>query len=164
MANVKPIPDGYHSITPGIVLKDAKKAIDFYKKAFGAEVHMNMANPDGRVMHAELKIGDSMLFVGDEFPEFAPDNKSPQSVGGAVTASLFLYVHDTDSAFKRAVDAGAKPLMPPADMFWGDRFAKVVDPFGHHWGMATHKEDLTPQQMETRKKEWEKQQAQGQQK
>jgi PhnB protein len=159
MANVKPIPEGYHSITPGLVLKDANKAIEFYKKAFGAEVKMNMPNPDGRCMHGELKIGDSIFFVGDEFPEFAPDNKAPQSVG-AVTGSLFLYVQDTDAAFKRAVDAGAKPLMPPADMFWGDRFAKVVDPFGHHWGMATHKEDLTPQQMETRKKEWEKQQAQ----
>jgi PhnB protein len=159
MANVKPIPEGYHTITPGLVLKGATKAIEFYKKAFGAEVKMNMANPDGRVMHAELKIGDSMLFVGDEFPEWAPDNKSPQTAG-AVTGSVFLYVNDTDAAFKRAVDAGAKPLMPPADMFWGDRFAKVIDPFGHHWGIATHKEDLTPAQMDVRRKEWEKQMAQ----
>ena len=159
--NVKAIPDGYHSVTPGIVHKEAKKAIDFYKKAFGAEVMMIMPNPDGRVMHAEIKIGDSVIFVSDEFPEWAPDTKSPQSLG-AVTGTLFLYVQDTDAAFKRAVDAGAKPLMPPADMFWGDRFGKVVDPFGHHWGMATHKEDLTPAQMETRRKEWEKQMAQGQ--
>ena len=159
--NVKAIPDGYHTVTPGLIQKDTKKAIEFYKKAFGAEVLMSMPTPDGRVMHAEIKIGDSILFVSDEFPEWSADTKSPQTLG-AVTGTVFLYVQDTDAAFKRAVDAGAKPLMPPADMFWGDRFGKVVDPFGHHWGMATHKEDLTPQQMDVKRREWEKQMAQGQ--
>ena len=154
--NVKAIPDGYHTITPALIQREAKKAIDFYRKAFGAEVLASMPSPDGRVMHAEIKIGDSILFISDEFPEWSPDTKSPQTTG-AVTATLNLYVQDADAAFKRAVDAGAKPLMPPSDMFWGDRFGKVVDPFGHHWGLATHKEDLTPDQMEKRKKEWEKQ-------
>jgi PhnB protein len=118
-----------------------------------------MAMPDGRVMHAEIKIGDSMIFISDEFPEMAPDHKSPQTAG-CVTGSLYLYVQDCDAAFKRATDAGAKVVMPPADMFWGDRFCKVTDPFGHQWGMATHKEDLSPAQIETRRQEWEKQMAQ----
>jgi PhnB protein len=159
MANVRPIPEGQHTVTPGLIHKEAKKAIEFYKKAFGAEVKSNMAMPDGRVMHAELKIGDSIIFISDEFPEMAPDHKSPQTAG-CVTGSLYLYVQDCDASFKRATDAGAKTVMPPADMFWGDRFAKVTDPFGHQWGMATHKEDLTPDQIETRRKEWEKQMAQ----
>src|SRR5215470_13882399 len=152
---VQPIPEGYHTVTPGLVHKDAKRALEFYRKAFGAEVKVNMPSPDGRVMHAEIKIGDSMLFVSDEFPEMAPELKSPQTAG-CTTSSLFLYVSDVDSAFKRAVDAGAKVIMPATDMFWGDRFAKVADPFGHHWGIATHKEDLTPQEMQKRQANWEK--------
>jgi PhnB protein len=152
---VKPIPEGYHTVTPGIVHKDAKRALDFYRKAFGAEVLVNMPSPDGRVMHAEVKIGDSMIFVSDEFPEMAPDIKSPQTAG-CVTGSLFLYVGDVDASFKRAVDAGAKAVMPVTDMFWGDRYGKVADPFGHHWGLATHKEDVTPQEMQKRQAEWEK--------
>ena len=159
MANVRPIPEGQHTVTPGLIHKEAKKAIEFYKKAFGAEVKSNMTMPDGRVMHAEIKIGDSTVFLSDEFPEMAPDHKSPQTAG-CVTGSLYLYVQDCDAAFKRATDAGAKVVMPPADMFWGDRFCKVTDPFGHQWGMATHKEDLTPAQIETRRHEWEKQMAQ----
>jgi PhnB protein len=156
--NVRPIPEGQHTVTPGLVHREAKKAIEFYKKAFGAEVKSNMMMPDGRVMHAEIRIGDSSLYITDEFPEWAPDHKSPQAAGG-VTGSLYLYVQDCDAAYKRAIDAGAKSVMPPADMFWGDRFGKVTDPFGHHWGIATHKEDLTPDQIETRRKEWEKQMA-----
>jgi PhnB protein len=155
----KAVPEGMHTVTPGLVQRDAKKALAFYAKAFGAEVKVNMPAPDGRVMHAEIRIGDSTIFVNDEFPEMSPEHKAPQALGG-VTGSLFLYVQDVDGAYKKAIDAGAKPVMPPADMFWGDRFAKVVDPFGHHWGIATHKEDLSPAEMETRRKEWEKQMAQ----
>ena len=153
--NVKPIPEGYHTVTPYLVLRDTKRALEFYKKAFGAETRLSMPNPDGRIMHAEVKIGDSMLFLSDEFPEMAPDLKSPQSAGVA-TGSTFLYVQDVDAVVKKAVDAGAKVIMPVADMFWGDRFGKVVDPFGHHWGVATRKEDLTPEQIEKRKTEFEK--------
>ena len=153
--NVKPIPDGQHTVTAGLVHRQASKAIEFYKKAFGAELKTNMTMPDGKVMHAEMRIGDSTVFITDEFPEWSPDHKSPQAAGG-VTGSLYLYVQDADAAYKRAIDAGAKPLMPPADMFWGDRFGKVIDPFGHHWGIATHKEELTPQEIQKRQAEWEK--------
>jgi len=153
--NVKPVPDGYHTVTPYLVLKDAKRALEFYKKAFGAETTVNMPSPDGRVMHAEVRIGDSMLFMADEFPEISPETKSPQSAG-CVTGTIFLYVPNVDAVFKRAVDAGAKVVMPVEDMFWGDRFGKLSDPFGHHWGIATHKEDLTPGEMKVRQAEWEK--------
>lgn len=159
MAQAKPIPQGFHTVTPALVHRQAAKAIEFYKKAFGAELKTNMSMPDGRVMHAEMKIGDSMIFIADEFPEWAADIKSPQTAG-AVTGSLNLYVQDCDAAYKRAMDAGAKSVMPPADMFWGDRYAKVTDPSGHHWGLATHKEDLSPAEIDTRRKEWEKQMAQ----
>ncbi len=157
---VKPVPEGYHTVTPYLVVRDAKRALEFYKKAFGAETTLSMPSPDGRVMHAEMRIGDSMVFVSDEFPEMAPQSKAPQSIGGAVTGSIFLYVQDVDAAVKRAVGAGAKVTMPVADMFWGDRFGKVADPFGHHWGISTHKEDLTPQEMEKRKAEHDKKMAQ----
>jgi PhnB protein len=157
--NVKPVPDGYHTVTPYLIVRDTKRALEFYRKAFGAETRMSMPMPDGRIMHAEIRIGDSMVFLSDEFPEMAPACKSPQSAG-AVTGTIFLYVPDADAAVKRAVDAGAQVTMPPADQFWGDRFGKVVDPFGHHWGIATHKEDLTPEQMEKRRAEFEKKMAQ----
>ncbi len=153
--NVKPVPEGYHTVTPYLVQGDAKRAIEFYRKAFGAETRMSMPGPEGRVMHAEVKIGDSMIFLSDEFPEMSPETKSPQSAG-CVTGTIFLYVPDVDAVFKRAVEAGARVVMPVADMFWGDRFGKVADPFGHHWGIATHKEDLAPQEIQTRQKEWEK--------
>ena len=116
------------------VLKGAAQAIDFYKRAFGAQEGERMVGPDGQsVMHADIKIGDSMVMLCDEFPQMG--NRSPHTLGGT-TASIFLYVSDVDSAFKRAVHAGAKAIMPPADMFWGDRFGKLVDPFGHEWAMA----------------------------
>src|SRR5260221_11328633 len=152
--NVKPVPEGYHTVTPYLVQRDAKHALEFYKKAFGAESKLSMPGPDGRVMHAELKIGDSMIFLSDEFPEMWPETKSPQSPG-RVTSSIFLYVPDVDAVFKRAVDAGARAIMPVTDMFWGDRFGKVADPFGHHWAIATHKEDLTPQEGQKRQAEGE---------
>jgi PhnB protein len=153
---VKPVPEGYHTVTPYLIVRDAKRALEFYKKAFGAETRLSMPNPDGRVQHAEIRIGDSMIFLSDEFPEMTPQVKAPESVGGVVTGTIFMYVPDVDAAVKRAVGAGAKVTMPVADMFWGDRFGKVADPFGHHWGIATHKEDLTPQEMEKRGAEYQK--------
>jgi PhnB protein len=148
---VKAIPEGYHTLTPSLTVKDGAKAIDFYKKAFGAEERMRLPGPDGRLMHAELKVGNSIVMLGEEMPEMGC--KAPVSVG-AVSSSLYVYVPDVDAAFKRAVEAGAKALMPPADMFWGDRFGTVEDPSGHRWGLATHKEDPSPAEMEKRKNEF----------
>jgi len=143
---------GFHTITPALVVKGADKAIEFYKKAFGAEESVRMAGPDGKsVMHAELRIGDSLFFVGDEAPDMGA--LSPQSIGGT-PCTLHLYVNDADAVFKRAVDAGAQVKQPVADMFWGDRYGKVQDPFGHGWGIATPKEDLTPEEMRQRTKEF----------
>ena len=144
----KAIPEGYHTITPHLTVRGAARAIDFYKRAFGAKVRMQMPGPDGKsIMHAELKIGDSIVFLNDEFPDMGCH--SPQSLGGTV-GGLFLYVKNVDAAFKRAVEAGAQVRMPVADMFWGDRYGKVIDPFGHEWGMGTRKEDLTPGQIRKR--------------
>ena len=157
--NVKPVPDGYHTVTPYLVQKDTNKALDYYQKAFGAEVIMSMPGAGGKIMHAEMKIGDSFVFMSDEFPEWSPDTKSPQTVG-AVTGTVFLYVTDVDAVYKRAVDAGARSIMPPSDMFWGDRFGKVADQFGHHWGIATHIEDVPPGEIGKRQAEWMKQMAQ----
>jgi len=157
---VKPIPEGFHTVTPYLVVRDTKRALEFYKKAFGAETRLAMPGPDGRIMHAEFRIGDSILFMSDENVAMAPQLKAPESNGGIATGSTFLYVPDVDAVVKRAVDAGAKLTMPVADQFWGDRFGKVIDPFGHHWGVATHKEDLSPQDMQKRQAEWEKKMAQ----
>lgn len=144
-----PIPAGRHAITPHLVIKGASEAIEFYKKAFGAEelYRMPFPNPDGtmKLGHAELRIGDSRLFLADEFP----DHGSVGPSGGS-PVTIHLYVTDVDAAFARAVEAGATASMPPADMFWGDRYGKLVDPFGHHWSIAEHIEDLTPEQVEER--------------
>jgi len=153
--SVKPVPEGFHTVTPYLVQRDAKRAIEFYTKAFGAEIRKSMPGPDGRVMHAEIRIGDSAVFLSDEFPEMSPETRSPQSAG-CVTGTIFLYVPDVDAVFKKAVEAGARVILPVSDAFWGDRFGKLVDPFGHHWGIATHKEDLTPQEIQKRQAEWEK--------
>jgi PhnB protein len=143
---------GFHTITPGLVVKDGNRAIEFYKKAFGAEETVRMTGPDGRsLMHAEMKIGDSIFFVGDESPDQGA--LSPQTIGGT-PVSMHLYVTNVDAAFKRAVDAGAQVKMPVTDMFWGDRYGKVQDPFGHTWGIATPKEDLTPEEMKQRMQEF----------
>ena len=148
MAKPKPIPDGHRTVTPYLTVQGAAKAIEFYKRAFGAHDQGRMDSPDGnRVIHAEIRIGDSMVMLSDEFPGMGP--RSPQALSGT-TASIFLYVPDVDAAFKRAVDAGAKALMPPTDMFWGDRFGKLVDPFGHEWAMATHQEDLSDEEIRKR--------------
>jgi uncharacterized glyoxalase superfamily protein PhnB len=140
-AKAKPIPEGFHTLTPHIVVKDAAKAIEFYKKAFGAEEVMRMPGPGGKIMHADLKIGDSHLMLVDEFPEM--DCHSPQSLKGS-PVHLHVYVPDVDAAFKKAVAAGATASMPVTDMFWGDRYGKVTDPFGHKWSIATHQKDMTP--------------------
>lgn len=148
----KAIPDGYHSVTPYIYVKGAVKALEFYKNAFGAEELFRMPGPDGQsVMHAEMRVGDSVIMLADENPQ--QDAMSPETRGGP-TGSIMLYVEDVDSSFKRAIDAGAKETAPPMDMFWGDRFSKVIDPFGHQWAIATHTEDVAPEEMDRRMKEW----------
>ncbi|MBI2805128.1 MAG: VOC family protein [Planctomycetes bacterium] len=141
---VSPIPPGFHSITPHLVVRGAAKAIAFYKKAFGAEEIMSMPGPDGKsVAHAEIKIGDAIIMLGDEWPNMRV--ASPEKFNGT-TCSLMIYVKDCDAAFKQAVDAGATVAMPLMNMFWGDRFGKVTDPFGHEWAIATHIEDVSPEE------------------
>jgi PhnB protein len=154
-ANVRPIPEGYHSITPQLTCRDTAGAMDFYKEALGAKEIMRMDGPGGRVMHAEMQIGDSRFMLGDEFPGMsaAPD------LSALPSSSLFIYFEDVDATFNRAVKAGARADMPPSDMFWGDRYGKFTDPFGHHWGVATHIEDVSPEEMRRRSEEWSKQMA-----
>ena len=151
MAEVKPIPEGSHSITPGLVVGDAKKAIEFYKTALGATVLDVMNGPDGSVMHAELKLGDSKFYLGDENPEWGA--VAPQTLGGS-PVSLNVYTEDCDALIQRAVKGGATLEQPPMDMFWGDRYGKIKDPFGHKWGIATHKEDVSKEEMARRGREW----------
>jgi PhnB protein len=154
-SKVKPIPEGYHTATPYLVVADAAKAIEFYKSAFGAQELFRMGGPEGKIGHAEIKIGDSPIMLSDEMM----GNKSPQSLGGS-PVSIFLYVENVDSVFDRALSAGAKDDMRPTDMFWGDRFGKLTDPFGHSWALATHIEDVAPEEMEKRSREWRSQMAQ----
>jgi PhnB protein len=144
---VKPIPNGYHTVTPYLVVKDAASAIDFYKKAFGATELFRMAGPHGRVMHAEIKIGNSPIMMADECPEMR--TRSPQSVGGS-PVSMYLYVEDVDALFSQAVAAGAKVTRPVKDQFYGDRSGGLEDPFGHVWYVATHKEDVPPEEIHRR--------------
>jgi PhnB protein len=147
---VKPIPEGFHTLTPHLVVKGADKAIDFYKKAFGAKEVGRMPGPDGKtIMHADLIIGDSHLMLVDEFPDMGC--LGPQSVGGS-PVSIHIYVEDVDTFFKQALAAGAQEKMPLTDMFWGDRYGMVADPFGHTWSIATHKEDLTVEEITKRSK------------
>ena len=141
---VKAIPEGMHTVTPHIVCKGAADAIDFYKKAFGAEELSRMNGPGGGLMHASIRIGNSVIMMADE--NLAWNSRGPNTLGGT-PVTLHLYVEDCDASFARAVDAGANGRMPPADMFWGDRYGQVVDPFGHVWSLATHQRDLTPEQM-----------------
>jgi PhnB protein len=142
--SVKAIPEGYHTLTPHMTVRDAMRAIEFYKQAFGATERGVMKGPDGKVMHAELKIGDSIFMLAEEFPQFGC--LSPQSTGGS-SMGLHIYTEDVDTAFDRAVKAGATVEMPAMDMFWGDRYGKLVDPFGHKWSIATHKKDLSMDEM-----------------
>ena len=146
---IKPIPEGFHSATPGLCVVGADKAIEFYKKAFGATELMRMPGPGGKIMHAEIKIGDSIIFISDEFPEMPNSCRAPQTLKG-VSSAVYLYVNDVDATFAQAVKCGGKVNMPLTDMFWGVRYGQVQDPCGHIWALATHKEDLTPEQMKAR--------------
>ncbi len=143
-ASVKPVPEGFHTATPTLIVRDAAEAIEFYKSVFDAEERMRMPSPDGKIMHAELKIGDSIIFLSDEFPNMG--GKSPQTLGGH-SGGVYLYVPDVDDVFQRALDAGAKTAMPVSDMFWGDRYGTLIDPFGHSWGVSTHVEDVSEEEM-----------------
>jgi uncharacterized glyoxalase superfamily protein PhnB len=144
-AAAKPIPDGFNTLSAHVVVRGADQAIEFYKKAFGAEEITRIPGPGGKgIMHAELKIGDSMLMMCEEFPDMGA--KSPAAIGGS-PVTLHLYVQDVDQAFDRAVSAGATVKMPVTDMFWGDRYGRLTDPFGHEWSIATHKQDLTPEEI-----------------
>jgi PhnB protein len=150
-SQVKPIPQGFHTATPYLTLNDAARAIDFYKRAFGAQEVMRMNGPGGKIGHAEIKIGDSIIMLADEMP--GSGSRSPQSLSGT-TAGIFLYVENADAVFNQAVSAGAKVEAPLADMFWGDRFGSLKDPFGHSWSVATHKEDVAPAEMSKRMQEF----------
>jgi PhnB protein len=142
---IKAIPEDYHTLTPHLVVKGASQAIEFYKKAFGAEEISRLPGSDGKsLLHAAIKIGDSRLFLSDEFPQMG--GLGPLSLGGT-PVTIHVYVEDVDTAFDRAVAAGAKVQMPLADMFWGDRYGVLTDPFGHSWSLATHKEDLTTEEI-----------------
>ena len=144
----KPIPEGFHTITPHLVVSNGNEAIEFYKKAFGATELARSPGPDGKsLMHASLKIGDSIIMLNDEFPDWGM--KGPESIGGT-PVTIHLYVDDVDAWFERASRAGATETMPVMDAFWGDRYGKLTDPYGHHWSIATHKEDLTPEQIQKR--------------
>jgi PhnB protein len=147
---VQAIPKGFHSVTPSLTCKNAAQAIELYKKAFGAVERSRMAGPDGNIVHAEIQIGNSMLFLSDEFPGMS----AAPAPGSLPSQAIYLYVENVDAVYKQAVAAGCQEGMPLADMFWGDRFGKVIDPFGHHWNLATHVEDVAPAEMERRSKEW----------
>lgn len=146
---VKAVPEGSHTITAHLVVRDADKAIEFYKKAFGAQTVGVHHSPDGKVMHADLKIGDSHVMLADEFPQMG--SKAPQSLGGSPVV-LNIYVEDVDALFNRAVGAGATVTMPLANQFWGDRYGQIVDPFGHRWALGSHIEDVPPDELERRSK------------
>ena len=156
---VKPIPDGYNTVSTYLIVKNAKEATEFYRKAFNAEPGVSMPGPDGQgTMHAEIHIGNSAIMMSDENPQW--HTKSPLTLGG-VSASLHIYVDDADKQFNQAVEAGCEVLVPVHDAFWGDRYAKVKDPFGHEWGIATHKEDIPPEEMGKRAQEFFAKMAEG---
>jgi PhnB protein len=146
---VKPIPDGYHTATPYLIVNGGAAALEFYRKAFGAEERMRCPMPDGRMGHAEIQIGDSCIMLADEFPEMGA--KGPKSLGGS-PVGICLYVNDCDASFQRALDAGATVLRPLQDQFYGDRSGTLTDPFGHQWTIATHKEDVSPEEIQRRMK------------
>ncbi|PWT92757.1 MAG: glyoxalase [Acidobacteria bacterium] len=148
---VKPIPDGFHTVTPHLVVRDAKKALEFYQRAFGAEVLGVSPTPDGKVMHAAIRIGDSLVMLNDEFPDWKV--LSPLSLNGT-PVTIHLAVQDVDASYDRAVKAGATAAMPVQNQFWGDRYGQVVDPFGHRWSIATRVENLSPDEIEKRAKEF----------
>jgi PhnB protein len=147
MSNVKPIPEGYQSVTPYLTQKNTDEAIRFYERAFGAKEVMRLSTPEGGVAHAEIQIGNSRLMMADESPVYG--NKSPETLGGSPSAYL-IYVEDVDSVFERAVQAGAKVKRPVADQFYGDRVGTVIDPFGYQWSIGTHKEEVSIPEMQKR--------------
>lgn len=152
MGKVRAIPDGFNTVSAYLVVPDGGKAIELYQKAFGAQEKYRMPGPDGKsVMHAEVQIGDSTVMLSDENPEWG--SKSPETLGGTPVA-LLIYTEDADAAFERALKAGCTVEMPLADMFWGDRYGKVKDPFGHIWQIATHKEDVPPEEMGKRAQQY----------
>jgi uncharacterized glyoxalase superfamily protein PhnB len=152
MSKVKAIPDGFHTLTPHLTVRNAKEAIEFYKRAFGAEGGEHVAYmPNGKVMHAGLKIGDSQLMLNDEMPEYGV--LSPLSTGGNSSVTIHIYSENVDEAFNRAVSAGAQVKMPLMDQFWGDRYGVVTDPYGHKWSLASHVKDMSPAEMEEGMKE-----------
>lgn len=144
---VRPIPEGYHTVTPCLRIRGAADAIEFYKKAFGAEERFRLTSPDGLIVHAEIRIGDSMVMLSDEMP--SQGVISPHTLGGT-SGALHLYVEDVEAAWARAVAAGATVIFPLQNMFWGDRFGKLLDPFGHEWSMATHMEDIPEDELARR--------------
>jgi PhnB protein len=156
MAKVRAVPEGHHTVTPYLVIKGAAEAIEFYKKAFGAKEINRMPGPTGAVMHAELKIGDSMVYLSEEFPGMT---KSPKTLGGS-PVGIHIYTENVDAAFNKAVAAGATVKNALMDMFWGDRFGKLTDPYGHEWSLAEHKEDVAPEEMKKRAEAFNKQMAQ----
>lgn len=152
MAGVRPIPQGMHTVTPNLVVRDCAKAIEFYKRALGAQEVARMMAPDGKsVWHAELRVGDSVIFMNDEMPGMGA---AAPTADARVPVTMWLYVQDADAAYERAVGAGAKSTMPPSDMFWGDRCAGVSDPYGYSWSFATHQKDLSAEEMRRAGEAW----------
>lgn len=147
MPSVKPVPDGFHNVTPYLFIRGAGAAIDFYKKVFGATEIMRMPGPIGQIMHAELKMGDSIIMLADENPKMGA--MSPQTAGG-ISVSLHVYIENVDDVVQKAIDNGAKLLRPVKDQFYGDRSGTLIDPFGHMWSVATHVEDVSPEEMHKR--------------
>jgi uncharacterized glyoxalase superfamily protein PhnB len=145
MSQVKPIPEGMSTVTPHLVVEGAAKAIEFYQKAFGAKAMASLPGPGGKVMHAQMVIGDSHIMLADDFPDYG--SFGPKHLKGS-PVTIHLYVEDADAVFKRAIDAGATVRMAMADMFWGDRYGVITDPFGHHWSIATHVRDMSPEEIQ----------------
>ena len=148
--SVQPIPEGYNTLSPSLAVENAAEAIEFYKRAFGATERMRMDGPGGTIAHAELEIGNSVVMLSDPSPMSGV--RPPKEIGGT-SVSIFMYTEDVDALVERAAEAGATVTMPPSDQFWGDRFGTVTDPFGHHWAIATHVEDVPPEEMERRGRE-----------
>lgn len=156
--HVKPVPEGYHTATPALTVDDGARALEFYTKGLGAKERMRSLGMGGKITHAEFLLGDSVFMLSDEIPDMG--SKSPKTLGGCST-SIFLYVPDTDAVYRQAIAAGATSLSPPTDMFWGDRHARIRDPFGHEWSIATHQEDIPMEEMEKRAKAFYAQMSRG---
>jgi len=143
-----PIPPGHHTLTPTITVHNGAEALEFYKKALGAQVHHVYNTPDGKIMHAALKVGDSPLMLSDEFPDW--NCNSPKTLGGT-GSGIYMYIENVDAVFEQAINAGAQPVMPPTNQFWGDRMGQFIDPYGHRWSIATHIEDPSVEEMDRRR-------------